>query len=517
MDVDRDHVVHLANGRLSDASPNSTTSRADVARMVNAALDLPNPQLIIHVHGGLVDEKAGRGIAAKLAPRYSAPSRYPLFFVWESGLIESIANNLDDIGHDSLFRELVKKSTRWVLAQLPGAAGLKGAGGAVDVHTLDREYDEWFSGRRADLPTALQASSAKPVSLKSAISPPSEHDLALKIRLELDKDSDFKQVLSGLHASISPTDVAAPIPKANGIGARVSPLTEIAPNQVVDVFDITPQTKGVVSMAKAALFIAKVVIAVVKRLTHGRAHGLYTTIVEEVLGAAYLDKVGGLIWGQMKKDTADAFADPATCGGAALLTEIASQQVAGKEFARIVLIGHSTGAIYISNFIEYAATVLPNTKFDVIFLAPAITHTRWARTLVNHAGSIAGFRQFGMRDSVECEDRLVSVVYPRSLLYFVSGVVEFATDTAGNPQRESDTPVVGMERYRLDPAVFSAADFPDIATVEAFYVTKPKALVWSVTSVEAPKGEASESHKHGDFDDDSATVDSIVQVLDRGF
>ncbi len=518
MDVQKDHVVHLVNGQLRDGNPRSTTTRADVRRVVHAALARPDPELVIHFHGGLVSEKSGRQIAEFLAPRYASASRYPLFFVWESGFLEAVRNNLSDIGHDPLFQELVKKASLWVLRQLPGAVGLKGAGGMVDKNELEREYDDWFRGRRATPPTALQPATASAPVLKSATPPSSEHDLAQKIRLDLQNDSDFSQVYAGLHASISPSNVAVPVPKASGVGQRVSPLTEVSPEKAGDVFDITPQTKGVITLAKVALVIAKIVIAVVRRFMNGRAHGVYTTIVEETLAAVYVDKIGGVIWGQMKQDTADAFSDPARSGGAALLDAIASEQAAsGKAFRRIVLVGHSTGAIYICNFIDHAATSLPGALFDVVFLAPAVTHARFSRILQLHQARIAHFRQFGMRDGVESDDVLVPIVYLRSLLYFVSGVVEFDDDGNGGRTRQADAPIVGMERYRLDPATFSASAFPDIAAVEAFYEPDAKRLVWSVTDDTVPPGQGSKSRKHGDFDNDSTTLAALADILANGY
>ena len=42
-----------------------------------------------------------------------------------------------------------------------------------------------------------------------------------------------------------------------------------------------------------------------------------------------------------------------------------------------------------------------------------------------------------MTDELEQADRLIPVIYPHSLLYFVSGVLE----------DEADKPLLGMERY----------------------------------------------------------------------
>jgi len=81
--------------------------------------------------------------------------------------------------------------------------------------------------------------------------------------------------------------------------------------------------------------------------------------------------------------------------------------------------------------------MLPEAEFDVIFLAPAVTYDQFDATLANHQSRIAHFRSFGMTDDWEIADRLLPVVYPRSLLYFVSGLLE----------ETIDEPLVGMERF----------------------------------------------------------------------
>ena len=212
-----------------------------------------------------------------------------------------------------------------------------------------------------------------------------------------------------------------------------------------------------------------IVLAVVKRYTQGRAHGLYVTVVEEVLRSLYLDKVGTIIWNQMKKDTADAFLPGENHGGTALLTELKTLALSGVPVPRITLIGHSTGAVYICNFLESAAQVLPNLKFDVVFLAPAVSYERFSATIANHGKSIAHFRSFGMTDEWESNDTLVPILYLRSLLYFVSGLLETAVDE----------PLVGMERFLRVQEIFTDEAFPAIANSRNFFGDYPDA--WSGT------------------------------------
>jgi hypothetical protein len=48
------------------------------------------PRLLFYVHGGLVREKAALGYAKAMAPWWLAHGVYPIFFIWESGLLETV-------------------------------------------------------------------------------------------------------------------------------------------------------------------------------------------------------------------------------------------------------------------------------------------------------------------------------------------------------------------------------------------------------------------------------------------
>ena len=62
-----------------------------------------------------------RGIADRLAPIYAdSGAAYPLFFAWESGVWETIWNNLDDIGKEGFTRLITSwrfrsASLRWAM------------------------------------------------------------------------------------------------------------------------------------------------------------------------------------------------------------------------------------------------------------------------------------------------------------------------------------------------------------------------------------------------------------------
>lgn len=494
MDVQRDHVLHSENGRFTGKT---SSQPGDLPRILNAALDAdPAAGLVIHFHGGLVGQKAGRAIADRLAPRYAKAGAYPLFFVWEAGPLETIVNNLGEFRSDPAFQELVKKVSEWVAKKLGAQIGLKGGGGrAVDEAALRREFDAWFAGAEAEPPLGDgDGGGATPASKGAAGLDAAE--LADEIEAGFDADPRFQDSIQELHAA---ADTGALDAQARA---------ELFPGQGAS-------TKGLLSWAAVARFVTKIVLAVLHRFAQGRAHGAYCTVIEEVLRAAYLDRVGTVIWNRLKEDAGDAFAiDPMACGHD-LVQELARQAAAGRSFRRITLIGHSTGAIFICELLDALAAVLPAQAVDIVFLAPAVTHERFARALDAHRERIANLRVFAMSDALESRDRLVPVLYTRSLLYFVSGVLEGRAQ-GDTWQAEVDAPLVGMARYLEDVGTYNATAFPFVETVRHELGKRPASLVLAEST--AGDGLHCRAHKHGGFDDDGEpTVDSLCCILSQGF
>jgi hypothetical protein len=264
--------------------------------------------------------------------------------------------------------------------------------------------------------------------------------------------------------------------------------------------ELENQGRGVLEVlaffAKPALGVCSRTIA---RLRARLDHGIYCTLVEELLREFYADKVGQWIWAQMKQEIMATFADNTgrtgdqLHGGTYLLEKLRDHLVQfPAQPLQVSLIAHSAGSIGVCALLDTARTLLPATfQFQqIIFLAPAVDFEYCRRALVDHPERFVRFRMFTMLDVDEAVDAIAGVVYPRSLLYFVSGLLEGA----------EVRPLVGMERYySADPPYDDAA----ITTVRRFMLDpQMQRVAWSGASQEV--GLLSRAKSHGGFvmDDD---------------
>jgi hypothetical protein len=122
----RPHLVNLSMGELSGGGQ-WTTTREDIAaiftdhlpRALERAQAAKRPlRLMFQAHGGLNDEAAGLAIARKSVAWWLENDIYPIYFVWETGLFESIGQllqraisgkrDLADYTSDPLIQETVR-------------------------------------------------------------------------------------------------------------------------------------------------------------------------------------------------------------------------------------------------------------------------------------------------------------------------------------------------------------------------------------------------------------------------
>lgn len=98
----RPHLVNLSMGRFSGEGE-AATSPADVDAIfdqhLKEALDKAKNaghklRLLFYAHGGLVSESSGLQIAAKHIDWWKQNDIYPIYFIWETGLFETLGNLL---------------------------------------------------------------------------------------------------------------------------------------------------------------------------------------------------------------------------------------------------------------------------------------------------------------------------------------------------------------------------------------------------------------------------------------
>jgi hypothetical protein len=494
-----DHIVHLENGVLA-----SDTPPAVVEHIVDAALSHGGNGLVLHFHGGLVKYSKGKSIAEKLCDEYLAAGAYPVFFVWESGLIETIINNLDQIGRESFFRLLWKRLANIALRKMGQDTTQRAANELpeVDDASVQAAIDTALATQDPALLLGGEPQVDATVAELTAV-----EGLALEAEFETDPELTMaiERISNGLR---TPAEIEADRTRraVTVQGSTETLMDPAALDALVDRPD--PTQRGLISTGRMIKAIVAIAASVISRFGGGRDHGFHATVVEEILRELYLANAGHLIWSQMKQDTADAFGpDEDTHGGTAFLARL-RYGLDGHAPPKVTLVGHSTGAVYISEFLDKADELLPPAvTFGVILEAPAASFVKTAATLRRHAARIDGFRMFTMSDERERADRLVPVLYPHSLLYFVSGVVE----------GDADTPIVGMQRF-YDPARYPDVDFPAIAAVRSFVEADATRVAWSVTAGGTPVGFGTEATKHGAFDDeDAATLASVKHIIGRGF
>lgn len=212
---------------------------------------------------------------------------------------------------------------------------------------------------------------------------------------------------------------------------------------------------------------------------------------------------GPRIWGGMKL-SAELACTPNRPGRGGTAREGGAHYVARRlaEFCKahageveVHAVGHSAGSIFHSHFMPAALDAGAPAFTTAHFMAPAVTCETFKGKLINRLGD--GVKQltlYTMSRPYEQDDNCASV-YRKSLLYLIHYALE--------PERS--TPILGLEvSLRGDETLKKALGLAgEPAHGE---------VVWSVSASPAGRS-ASTSTTHGGFDDDPATMNSIVRRI----
>lgn len=471
------NYVNVGPNGTFTTSGRLTTTPADINAIFDHFTATKTKKLAIHFHGGLIDEGAGLDIARKIAPLYAGAGCHPVTFVWETGLVETITRNLTRLHGTKLFKKLVDYAIRHVAKRLGGGIGDRGPGEVMEIDEIERELLREDAFERFDVGARGAAAG-----LNEAELPLARAEIEFELQLELEADDELARLVE---TGMAETEHLKP------------ELRE----------DMAPgAAKGLIEMATLAKAVATIVFHVLRRYLKRTDHGFYPTVIEEVLRELYLADFGAWVW-QGMKDVATGMwlRNVGVLGdkshvGTYFLEKLSVHQQAHHDLT-IDLVGHSAGAIAICQLYRAGAErSLPLSVRNLLLLAPACRSDLFLNEIVRHPERFGAFRMYTMKDEWETKDRLVPGVYTRSLLYFISGVLEHT----------ADAPIAGLARHFSGTAPYDNDDMLEIRN----WLTEAgmNRLVLAKTDA-AGAGFGSGAFRHGDFDDEQITRASLAAVL----
>ncbi|HYZ86355.1 MAG TPA: N-acetylmuramoyl-L-alanine amidase [Bryobacteraceae bacterium] len=224
--------------------------------------------------------------------------------------------------------------------------------------------------------------------------------------------------------------------------------------------------------------------------------------VFEDLNDAFIEALarepGKQVWSQMKRSAEVSV----LAGGGALfvIEKLLGFWNANHAEMEVHAVGHSAGSIFHAHFLDTLLRMSQNgqaLKVDTLhFLAPAITTQLFHQRLAPHvhdANKIGRLTMYTMNRSLERDDR--AGPYRKSLLYLVSRAFEPV----------SPTPILGLEdSIRADRSL-----------VQLFGLDGGGAkadLLFSTTNGASARNSTT-SKSHGDFDNDVATMNSVMRRI----
>jgi pimeloyl-ACP methyl ester carboxylesterase len=451
------------------------TRPADIDGLFQYLSNSGTQKLVLFFHGGLVKEEKGLAIAQKMH-RILKDHAHPVTFVWETGVMETLTSHLDKISQTKLFQKILKIILSQVMKRL-GGIGAKGPGETMSPAEIEAMLRK--PGALAELDKQAKGAS---LLLDPTDLPDIQDEIQVEVELELEADPEMDEIVR--------PEVLQEQQLDKNVMAQISPKAD----------------KGFISGAVLAKNLAMVFIQVAKRWLGQRDHGLYPTVIEEILRTLYLADFGAYVWGGMKDQAFSMWApNPLPPGddshvGTYFLDRLAALLQTRPGLA-VDLIGHSAGSIAICHLLETAARLNPPPLFrNVVFLAPACTAQLFCEQIVSHPERFNNFRMFTMNDALETQDHLVPGLYTRSLLYLVSGILE----------QEADEPLAGLE---LHSRGVNPYDSEDLIKMHQFLRGAGKNRLVLSETTDAGAGLNSASHKHGDFDDDLLTQESLRAIV----
>ena len=295
------------------------------------------------------------------------------------------------------------------------------------------------------------------------------------------------------------------------------------------------RTQDKVNAAAGGWTVSYIASRCLWRILKGRNHGIWPTIIEEVCIHYRIAYIGANIWDSMKSQAKVMWKSNSGLKGI--------DQYAGRYFLdrlnehclennlEIHVVGHSAGAIAVCEWLLAITKESDNyVKFkfnNIIFLAPACRCDLFNSAIIDiHDSSHYSrkfyhrFRMFTMDDEHESHDNLIKIpilkyIYPRSLLYLISGILEFKK-VKKKKRVAFDAFIGGLERhitlrsaYKKKKLLRKVAKFLELNNSEEIrLVTSPS----NYDSSKYPDRQTTATH-HGGFAKNCEVVSSIKSLI----
>jgi hypothetical protein len=528
--IPKQNRIHFAfaDGKLKSTGPKDVdfSSPADVKEVFQTHLPTSGKKaLSIYFHGGLVSsiEEFGnpgfpyrpenKGLFDKLGQK-----SYPLFVVWETGVQETLKSIGQDVGDNpyQFLLELVSKTSQ--------SDVFKKAFGHI-TSAISKKAAAMFGLGLAGEVMPVTPLPIAPIEENLEHIPEFEPE-SVEYEDLTDQDlQEFIELLSqdeGLNTRLREIAEGGEAGLAGGDRSGSDFISDDLIEDIVEDYDSA--AAGLVGVTEV-LFplvykkLAEVLFAVGRRFANKRHHDFVPTVFEELARVFYIQKFAALLWNQMKANAEEAYSaneadDPEPHGGRYLIEQLKDYLLAHPE-TEVNLVGHSAGSIQICHFIEAADQVfekaLPKFKFKNIFLlAPGADFEVFGK-LRTRPHRFETLRIFTMLEDYEKKDSMVGFVYPHSILYFVSGVSD--RDASG------DRPILGLARH-LDRKIYKKFGIHNEQVEAAHQFLEElgqssgnSPIVWALTKDSDPIGRRSRAARHGNFDNDPLTLQSIRSCL----
>lgn len=475
--MDKKTYINVGKSGTFEPSGNHNydTLPSDVDSIINLLRTNNQRKIGLYFHGGLVNDNAGIRAAEIMNSQIIAANLHPISFVWETGIFEVVRDNLKEIGTKTLFKIVQKIIFRRLKNRL----------------SLVNDEEAIFNKEKSYTPFNIEQKLFD--DLIDEYNNLSEDNFVENIEDEIEID----------------------------INQNLELIDGLDYNELNDVlFDENFKGRKSKIDEKALLggflrSMAKITYKVIKRYVQKTNHYFQATLTEEIYRRYYVAKIGAYIWKEMKDKAAEMWGSNNGRNGKNLLagTYLLSKlnELGTKEEPIIIdAIGHSAGSIAICYLIKVVEKNYPNIKINnLVFLAPACRSELFNEEVVNKVKRFNEIRVFTMSDGYEVNDTLVdgfSFIYPHSLLYFISGILE-------DEGRSDDAHILGLERHINWPNYMKHSHLKSINK----YLNEigKNRLVLSKTTTNN-LGLSSLAIDHGQFDNDPNTLSSITHILING-